>query len=152
MSTYQKAKGYQALSGVKWISIQEGDYILSLNEPAKAMDRYIQGHEYLETINDKEELSIQFCKKYKTKFSRNWRKTFYFILYFTFAFLAGSPLFFGTLFLKHLGQWILVSGTCFMLFIPVAWYALKSLINISAAEKFIDSLDTENFSPFPRIA
>ena len=32
MREFQRAKGYQALAGVRWISAAEGDYLLSLKD------------------------------------------------------------------------------------------------------------------------
>ncbi|WFF82863.1 hypothetical protein [Delftia tsuruhatensis] len=137
MHNFQKSKGYQALAGVGWIKVAEGDYLLNLPDSSIAMDRYVRGVEYLEFVNFQSTSRIRLKLRYRRRFSRVWRKWIYIGMYAVFAFLAVFPLFFGSLFIKNLNQWFIFAPLSLLVFGIPAAMSLQSVAKIIAAEKLV---------------
>lgn len=139
MSDFQKAKGYQAISGFQGMGVKEGDYLMSLKEPARAMDRYVLGFDYVEHNPARETEQIQLLKKYQPKLARNWRKAFYIATYAMCVFFAVAPLLTARFFGTQWGVLAMSVVTCLIVFIPGAWVSLQSLAKIIAAERLVNN-------------
>lgn len=139
MSDFQKAKGYQAIAGFQAMGVKEGNYLMSLEEPARAMDRYVLGFDYVEHRPDRETEQIQFQNEYQSKLARDWRKAFYIVVYFICVFFAVAPMFFARLFGAELGALALSVVSCLLIFIPGGWLSLRSYTKIIAAERLVNN-------------
>lgn len=137
MSDFQRAKGYRALAGFQAIGVKDGDYLMSLEEPAKAMDRYVMGFDYVEYDPLRESEQIQFLKKYQPAFARRWRKFAYGVVYVFCVFFAVAPLCLAGFFTRQPGALAIAVITCLVVFAPGAWMTLQTLIKIIAAEKLV---------------
>ncbi|WP_447916317.1 hypothetical protein [Delftia acidovorans] len=137
MHEFQKAKGYQALAGVRWISAAEGDYLLSLKDSPKALERYVLGIECLEFKAKTCVSRIRLKPRFRRRYSRMWRKWFYAGSYCGLALLAVLPLFFGSQLIKHPSQWLIATVLCLVVFGPPAGLALRALAKITAAERVV---------------
>lgn len=137
MSDFQRAKGYQAVAGFKALGVKEGDYLMSLEEPARAMDRYVLGFDYVEHDPTREAEQIQFLKKYQPAFARRWRKFAYGVVYVVCVFFAVAPLCLAGFFTRQPGALATAVITCLVVFVPGAWMTLQTLIKIIAAEKLV---------------
>lgn len=137
MSDFEKAKGYQAIAGFQAIGVKEGDYLMSLEEPARAMDRYVLGFDYVEHDPERETEQIQFLKKYRPKLARESRKAFYITVYVICVFFAVAPMFMARFFGAQLGALLLSVMSCLLVFLPGAWVSLQSYSKIIAAERLV---------------
>lgn len=138
MNAFQKAKGYQALAGVNWIGIDEGDYLTSLKDPAKALDRYVKGHEHLIFVpSSAGGPQVAFQPHLLKSWSRSWRKWAYVAAYVVSFVLAIWPLFFGAWLVSNPSQWILTMGISAAVFGPSAAIALNAIAKIVAAERLV---------------
>ncbi len=86
-------KGYQAIAGTTTVSTEEMTYILSLKNPGKCLNDYLDGKEYLNKLDIHSDSKFTFKKQYSAPWSRKWQKRLYFTLYFISIGLAMSPLF-----------------------------------------------------------
>ncbi len=86
-------KGYQAIAGTTIVSTEEMNYLLSLKNPSKCLKDYLDGKEYLNKLDAHSDCKFNFKKKYSTFWSRRWRKSLYFIVYFVSFCLAIAPFF-----------------------------------------------------------
>ena len=121
------------------ICVREGDYLMALEEPARAMDRYVLGFDYVEHDPKLEAEQIQFLKKYQSKLARSSRKVFYIVIYVICVFFAVAPLFMARFFGAQLGALAMSVVTCLLVFIPGAWVSLQSLTKIIAAERLVSN-------------
>lgn len=83
-------RGYYALAGTSALTVPEIKYLISLSNPQSKLTDYAYSKKYIEL--DKVKEVVAYKNKYKTDFSRGWRKRCYFIIYVITAFLAFSPL------------------------------------------------------------
>lgn len=124
-------RGYQIITGLKTVNIDELDYVLSLRNPDKRLKNYLSGKEYLDTVLDSYG-NFKFTLKKKKKRDSNsspykWRKRIYFVLYMFFAFVSFAPLFIPPNF-----------GIILTLFCtPYAWWFLDRFCRISSAERLV---------------
>ena len=143
MSDFQKAKGYQAIAGSKAIGVRDGDYLMSLEEPARAMGLYVFGFDYVEHDSSRETEQIQFLKKYQRNWVRRSWKIFYTTVYVMCVFFAVAPLLLARYFDSQLSVLTVFVLTCLVVFVPGAWMSLQSLGKIIAAERLVSSQVSE---------
>ena len=127
---YALEKGYQAIAGSHIVKAEEIEYILSLKDPAQCLRDYVLSKQLMEHIKTKGDLQLQFKPKYLSAWSRFWRKSFYLLGYFIFAFLALSPFIIQAFFKTSYSN----MGVQLLLSIPVAglyaWGAINNFIKI----------------------
>ncbi|MCI0919425.1 hypothetical protein JNA64_19890 [Pseudomonas stutzeri] len=132
-------KGYYAIAGTTSIKSKEIEYVLSLENPDTCLKDYTLSRQYLEHISQNGNFKIEFSQKYKSNFSRNWRKTVHVLVYFFGSFIALSPL----LLFKPLGLNINQFMGLAIITMPVfgffAFDSLKSFIKIKRGEKLVSS-------------
>lgn len=132
-------KGYQAIAGTTTLKTEEVSYILSLKNPVQCLKDYALSKGYLEHLNTTGDLQIAFADKYKSNWSRGWRKTIYVILYFILAFLALFPLVFSSYFHFTPKQGVGLLVFTIPVISPYAWLSLKSSIRIYRGEKLVNN-------------
>jgi len=88
---YTLDKGYQAIAGTYIVNAKEVEYILSLVNPIQCLKDFVLSKTLFEELKTKGNLSLIFKKKFKSSFSRWWRKTVYLMAYFSLALFAFSP-------------------------------------------------------------
>lgn len=132
-------KGYYAIAGTTSIKSKEIEYILSLENPDTCLKDYVLSRQYLEHISKNGNFKVEFSQKYKSDFSRNWRKTVHVLIYFFGSLIALSPF----LLFKPLGLNINQFMGLTVITIPVfgffAFDSLKSFIKIKRGEKLVIS-------------
>jgi len=128
-------KGYQAIAGTTTVNSEEIAYILSLENPVKCLKDYVLSKKYLDHLETNGNLKISFSKKYKSKYSRNWRKLFYLGTYFVSAFIALSPLILTRIYEFNLNQFMLLSVFLMPVFSLLAFDSLRSFTKIYRSEK-----------------
>src|SRR5690606_3250104 len=139
MHPFLKEKGYQAIAGDNKLSAIEIEYLLSLENPERALRDYALGSSYLEHLPNSGNLQIKFKEKYQGKWARLWRKGWYTSWYFLLVFIAFMPLL--------VPGWIGVNKsqalTTFLLFLgvfgPYAWFSLKAATRIYRAEVLVSN-------------
>jgi hypothetical protein len=129
-------KGYQAIAGDKFVEAEEVAYLLSLQNPELAIRDYTFGRRYLEHLPRNGNLEIEFKKRYKGKWPRFWRKSFYLVSYMGLVFLAFAPLICNELF-KDLTQIFITFALSLTVFGTYAWSTLKAAIRIFRAEDLV---------------
>jgi hypothetical protein len=82
-------RGYYAIAGTSAIKASEIFHLISLASPDKSLKDYVLSRKYVE-LNERNH-KIEFRKKYKNRWSRNWRKGLCLTVYFLGSFLAISP-------------------------------------------------------------
>lgn len=136
MHPFQKAKGYQAISGVIWIGVDEGDYLTSVKDPARAMSRYVKGYDYLMFVPPTSGgPRVDFLPRYVEEWSRAWRRWAYTIEYGVFGLLAFGPPLFGLWVVKDPGQWVFTAIGSLVIFGPLSFLSLDALAKLVAAER-----------------
>ncbi|KWE70880.1 hypothetical protein WL78_15300 [Burkholderia ubonensis] len=141
MHPFLREKGYRAIAGDERLTADEIEYLLSLKGADRTLKDYSFGRSYLEHLPNIGNLQIQFKKKYKTIWSRRWRKWTYFALYLVLAFLMFSPFLLSKYFFKQPGEMLAATGFCLVVFGPYAWMALGSVVRIQRAEKLVEHQD-----------
>lgn len=135
-------KGYYAIAGTTSIKSKEIEYVLSLENPDTCLKDYALSRQYLEHIDKNGNFKIEFSKKYRSHFSRNWRKTVHVLVYFFGAFIALSPfLLFKPLDL-NIKQFIGLTVITMPVFGLFAIDSLRSFIKIKRGEKLVNSQNT----------
>lgn len=137
MHPFLKEKGYQAIAGDRRLSAVEVEYILSLQNSDRALSDYVLGRSYLEHLQVKGDLQLNFRPKYKSRMSRGWRKVVYFSTYFVLAFLAFSPILISKFLGGDLPKTFVVFGLSLVGFGPFALMALMAGARISRAERLV---------------
>ena len=66
---FLREKGYQAIAGDRQLSADTIEYLLSLENPDRALRDYVLGRPYLEHLPQSGNLQIEFRKRYKNKWS-----------------------------------------------------------------------------------
>ncbi|WP_050907561.1 hypothetical protein [Vibrio harveyi] len=94
---YAKDLGYYTIAGTSHVDSSEIEYVLSLQNPVKALKCYVAGRKYFVPFQELKYPKIQFRQKYVSSFKRAFLLNFYKVLYFVFAFIAMSPLIFSQL-------------------------------------------------------
>jgi hypothetical protein len=130
---FLKEKGYQAIAGDTRLSASEIEYLLELQDPSRALSDYVLARPYLHHYRTAETQKLMFAKKYESRWSRNWRKCMYFVLYVGLFTLGYSPAFMS-LSPTDTGLYM-----AFMLLLcgPVAILALRAGVRIARAEQLI---------------
>jgi len=131
---YTLSKGYQAIAGTVTVKATEIEYILSLKDPIQCLHDFILSKQLFERLEVKGDFKLVFKKKFKSNYSRRWRKIFYLVSYFTLAFLAFSPMILSKYF-----EASAVDSLLQMLFtLPFlglyAWLSLKAYAKIARGE------------------
>jgi hypothetical protein len=83
-------RGYYALAGTSSIKVSEIKYLISLTSPDRRLKDYVLSRKYVELKQRSNR--IDFRDKYKSGFSRVWRKIVFVSVYFVGSCLAFSPL------------------------------------------------------------
>lgn len=82
-------RGYYAIAGTSAVKASETSHLISLTSPDKSLKNYVLSRKYVE-LNEQNH-TIEFRKKYKNRWSRNWRKGLSLTVYFLGSFFAISP-------------------------------------------------------------
>ncbi|MGE1176815.1 hypothetical protein [Pseudomonas sp. BW7P1] len=83
-------RGYFAIAGTSAINPADVAYLISLVDPAKSLKAYVLSRQYVEL--DVRRHRIDFRPKYKSVFSRVWRKGWYGTMYVVWFVVAMAPL------------------------------------------------------------
>jgi hypothetical protein len=132
MHPFVREKGFQAIAGDARLRAKEVEYLLSLEEPARALKDYVIGRPYLEHVGS-EMIQIRLKGKYQRTLYRKFRMYSYGALYFALAFLAFFPLFVSTTMFKEPGQLLTTLIVFFIAAAPNAWSALDNSMRIYRA-------------------
>ena len=132
-------KGYQAIAGTTTVSSKEISYLLSLEKPVESIKDYVLSKKYLEHLNTNGNLQITFTKKYRSKWSRTWRKTFYLLMYFFGALIALSPFLLAKHFDLSIKQLLITSVFTIPIFSVLAFDSLRSFIKIFKSEDLVQN-------------
>lgn len=100
MHPFLKEKALQAIAGSRAVSMEEMEYILSLEGSSIRLNEFVKAKQMLLRFDSSSPPSNQafdFLKKYKAKSFRTFLKFLYISGYCIFAFIAFSPLLFGSL-------------------------------------------------------
>ncbi len=127
-------RGYYALAGTTAISVAEIAYLIRLTNPDKSLRTYVQSRKYLEIKHDHHKIGLR--QKYKTAWSRGWRKAVYFFLYLFGACLSMSPF----ILQKPLGQapeFLLMMLVTLPSFGFLAFDSLRAFMKIKSAEELV---------------
>lgn len=138
MHPFLREKGYRAIAGDERLTADEIEYLLSLKGADRALKDYTLGRNYLEHLPNVGNLQIQFKNKYKSLWSRSWRKYTYFALYLALAFLTFSPFLLSKYISKQPSELLGATAFCFAVFGPYTWLSLRSAIRINRAEKLVE--------------
>lgn len=139
---YLLEKGYQALAGSHVVNAKEIAYILTLKDSERWLRDYIFSIKYLifSATSNKEE--INFSKKYKKKWSRLWRKSFYLLTYILFALLAMSPFLLSQGKSVPIGNVLIQLAFTLPVFGIIAGLALIEGLKIKKAEELCEKQET----------
>lgn len=137
MHPFLKQKGLQAIAGNTNLSTVEVEYLLSLQDSARALKDYAFGGIYLEHRATAGGQQISFRVKYSTPWSRRWRKAAYVALYLVFYFAALAPLFLFVFKVLQLSPALSALAFCMIFFLPMAILALRAAIRIGRAEALV---------------
>lgn len=91
MHPFLKEKALQAVVGNKSISKEEVEYILSLKDSSVRLNEFSKAKHLIERFNGVSLSSFSFRGRFKFKWYRRFLKSFYLVVYFSFAFAAFSP-------------------------------------------------------------
>lgn len=131
---YVLSKGYQAIAGTITVKSNEIEYILSLKDPVQCLHDFIFSKQMFERLEVERDFKLVFKKKYKTKFSRVWRKSFYSICYVIMSFLALSPMVLSSI-LGFSSSEVLIKIMFTLPFFGLyAWLSMKACVKIVRAE------------------
>lgn len=132
-------KGYHAIAGTTAIKGEEVAYILTLENSARCLRDFVLARKYIEHINTTGDLQIAFSGKYKSAWSRRWRKYIYVTGYSVFAFAALSPLLLnGPMAINAKAMFALLAFTL-PVFGLLAWNSLQSFVQIYRGEKLVEN-------------
>lgn len=139
MHPFVLEKGYQALVGDSLLKAKEATYLLSLKDSPRALKDFVMGRKYLEHLPHKGDLQIDFKLGYRTKWPRLWRRTMYLTLAVLLWLLGLGPLVFSPELFKGvaLENWLPYAIGCMMIFLPNAFFSLKSWARIYRAEELV---------------
>ena len=137
MHPFLRETGYQAVAGTRVLSADEVEYLLSLQRPDRAIRNYVLGRLYLEYLPKAGDLKIDFRAKYKSDWSRRWRKSLYFIGYIACWLLAFAPFVTSAFSGGGVAETLLSFGVSLIIFVPLSLWALVSAVSISRAEKLV---------------
>lgn len=127
-------RGYYALAGTSSMKVSEIKYLVSLTDADRRLKDYVLSRKYV-TLNEQTS-RISFHERYKSSWSRNWRKCIHIAAYMIGCLLAFSPL----LVIQPLGLppkymlLILVTLPCFGSF---AVEFIRSFVKISRGEALV---------------
>jgi len=135
-------RGYYAIAGTSAIKASEISHLISLSSPDKSLKDYVLSRKYVE-LNERSH-KIEFRKKYKNRWSRNWRKGLCLTVYFLGSFLAISPFILTHPFNLELKFMLLAFATipCFGFF---AFDSLRGFIKIMRGETLVN--EQEKYTP-----
>ncbi len=127
-------RGYYALAGTSSMKVSEIKYLVSLTDADRRLKDYVLARKYV-VLND-ETNKIDFRKKYRSAWSRTWRKAIHIITYMIGSFLSFSPL----LIIQPFGLppkymlLVFITLPCFGLF---AVDFMRSFVKISRGEALV---------------
>lgn len=137
MHPFVRDKGYQAIAGDASLSAEEVAYLLSLENPGRALRDYALGRPYLEHLTARGNLRLDFRPEYKSAYARGWRKVLYGGLYFGLASTSFAPLYFSA----ALGMSAMQSLAVFLAGLPICFWlartALTAAVRVHRAEKLV---------------
>lgn len=139
MHPFLKQKGYQAIAGDTRLASAEIEYLLTLQDSAKALKEYVLGRQYLEYLATANGSQLIFKQKFIRKFSRLWRKAIYLLLYISCYLLGFAPIMLPAFKAIPPGQALVAFAFTASLFFPAGFFALKAGVRIARAETLIKS-------------
>ena len=132
---FLKAKGYQAVAGDTKLRGEEIEYLLSLQEPDRALSDYVLGQGYLEHFPHTGTVEITYKKPFKASWSRWLLKSLFLGGYIVMYLLAAAPFVWPFFFERTAVPSGLVVSTVVCGF--SAWFSLKELARLVRAEKLV---------------
>jgi hypothetical protein len=130
---FLKEKGLLAIGGDADIAVSDVEHLLRLKDSPRALKCFAAGREFLNPISDGGDKRISFKSRYRWKWVRGVIKSWYLIWYFMFCMCAAFPLLAPLLSKKINTSWEAAALTL-ILFLPLAFLALKAGVKISQAE------------------
>lgn len=137
MHPFVKQKGFQAIAGDARLSSSEIEYLLTLNDSARALRDYVLGRPYLQHYATAQANQVTFQEKYQPKLTRLWRKIWYLGLYFVFFAGVFSPLFLPAFKALQASQALVLFAFTFSLLVPPGFLALRAGVRIARAENLV---------------
>ncbi|RUS67269.1 hypothetical protein CUZ56_01212 [Saezia sanguinis] len=137
MHPFAIEKGFQAIACEQWIEAKEVDFVISLEEPTRSLNDFIQGNRYIELKEDKNGQQIVFKQKYQAIWHRRWRKLVALLLYFCFCLLALSPWLLLPYITMNIGTAVILLLVTIPVFGSYAYMCLSWGTRVLAAERLV---------------
>lgn len=137
MHPYAKEKGYQALLGGAEMTLSEAEYVLSLQNPVKAVDDYAFCKRYLVHLSTAGEKQINFAPRYRSKVYRNALLVGYLFAYWLTFMAAVAPTFLPSFHVITVLQMITTLPLTLIVFLPISYMCLRAGTRISRAERLV---------------
>ncbi len=131
---YTLGKGYQAIAGTTAVKASEIKYILSLENPIQCLNDFVLSKQLFERLETDGDFKLRFKDKYKSNFSRLWRKKMYLSLYFILAFAALSPWILSSVFKLEISNFLSLLAFTIPVFGLYAWMSLQAYSKLSRGE------------------
>lgn len=131
---FSLSKGYQSIAGTITVRASEIEYILSLKDPVQCLRDFILSKQLFERLETEGDFKLAFIKKYKSDFSRGWRKLWYLTLYFSLAFTALSPMLLSKFFEVEATDALLQLMFTLPFFGLYAWMSLQAYAKLTRGE------------------
>jgi len=139
MHPFLKQKGFQAIAGDPRLSTLEIEYLLSLQDSARALQDYVLGSAYLVHQVTAGAKQITFKKKYMRPWARHWRKAGYLVLYAFFYLVGVAPLILPAFKVLQISSALTTFVFSVVFFFPAAFLALRAGYRISRAEVLVST-------------
>lgn len=136
---YTLGKGYQAIAGTTAVKALEIEYILALENPIQCLNDFVLSKQLFERLDTDGDFKLIFKDKYKSDFSRRWRKIMYLSLYFILALAALSPWILSSVFKLEILKFLAL----LVFTVPVlgfyAWMSLQAYSKLIRSEHIFNN-------------
>lgn len=137
MHPFMKEKALQAIAGTKTISTEEMEYILTLEDSPTRLNEFSKAKQLLIRFNNSSSKKIAFKGRYDKRMYRLFLKTFYSLIYFTFAFAAFSPIIFAGFLKLESGKFGLLFLFTLSIFGFYAFMAANAFAKLNLGESLV---------------
>lgn len=130
-------KGFQAIACERWAEARDIDFIISLEEPTRSLNDFIQGRNYLEFKENEYDKRIVFKQKYQARWRRNFIKVAALFLYLCFCILTLLPWLLQPYLKINVGTAVISLLFTIPAFGSYAYMCLNWGANVVAAERLV---------------
>ncbi|WP_075178395.1 hypothetical protein [Neptunomonas phycophila] len=139
MHPFIKEKALQAIAGTKTILAEEMEYILSLDNSSMRLNEFSKAKKLLIRFDKSSSKKFAFKGRYNIKMYRIFLKTFYSVVYFTFAFAAFSPIVFAGFIELEAGKFGLLFLFTLSVFGFYAFVAANAFVKLRLGERLVSN-------------